>query len=68
MSDLSVIRLPICLKTPVMITLFLQECDDVSDEKNCKTVSIDPEKYLKSKPPPSIEEKSKLPILLRYDI
>ena len=65
MSDLSVIRLPICLKTPVMITLFLQECDDVSDEKNCKIVSIDPEKYLKSKPPPSIEENSKLPISLR---
>ena len=49
------------------LTLFLQECDDVSDEKNCKIVSIDPEKYLKSKPPPSIEENSKLPISLRYD-
>ena len=47
--------------------LFLQECDDVSDEKNCKIVSIDPEKYLKSKPPPSIEENSKLPISLRYN-
>ena len=49
----------------VYLTLFIQECDDVSDEKNCKIVSIDPVKYLKSKPPPSIKENSKLPISLR---
>ena len=44
----------------------LKDCDDVSDEKNCRTVYIDPEKYLKSKPPPSTENDSKLPIKLRY--
>ena len=43
----------------------LQDCDDVSDEKNCAVVYIDQEKYLKSKPPPSDE---KLPIELRYAI
>ena len=42
-----------------------QDCDDVSDEKNCRTIFIDPEKYLKSKPPPSIESGSKLSIELR---
>ena len=35
----------------------------MSDEKNCRTVAIDPEKYLKSKPPPSVG--SKLEIILR---
>ena len=43
----------------------LQDCDDVSDEKNCRTVAIDPEKYLKSKPPPSLLPGSKLPVTLR---
>ena len=43
----------------------VKDCDDVSDEKNCRTVAIDPEKYLKSKPPPSLEARSKLPITLR---
>ena len=38
----------------------------MSDEKNCKTIAIDPEKYLKSKPPPSVG--SKLPIVLRYNL
>ena len=45
--------------------IFLQECDDVSDEKNCRTIYIDPEKYLKTKPPPSIDQGSKLPVVLR---
>ena len=45
--------------------LTLQDCDDVSDEKNCRTIYIDPQRYLKSKPPPSIDQGSKLPILLR---
>ena len=43
-----------------------QDCDDVSDEKSCKTVAIDPENYLKSKPPPSAIKDAKLPIKLRY--
>ena len=44
----------------------LKDCDDVSDEKNCRTIAIDPEKYLKSKPPPSLKAGTKLPITLRY--
>ena len=44
---------------------FTQDCDDVSDEKNCKTIFIDPAKYLKSKPPPSTMGNKKLPIILR---
>ena len=43
----------------------IEDCDDVSDEKNCRTVYIDPEKYLKSKPPPSNEDDAKLPVILR---
>ena len=43
----------------------MKDCDDVSDEKNCRTIAIDPEKYLKSKPPPSLQAGSKLPITLR---
>ena len=46
--------------------LISKDCDDVSDEKNCKIIFIDPEKYLKSKPPPSADSLSKLPISLRY--
>ena len=42
----------------------LQDCDDISDEKNCRMIFIDPKKYLKSKPPPSIG-RDKLPITLR---
>merc|ERR1719474_853343 len=44
----------------------IEDCDDVSDEKNCKTIAIDPEKYLKSKPPPSGGKK--LPVTLSCDI
>ena len=43
----------------------IEDCDDVSDEKNCRTVYVDPEKYLKSKPPPSNQEDAKLPVVLR---
>lgn len=42
-----------------------QDCDDVSDEKKCKTIYIDTEKYLKSKSPPSSEADTKLPLGLR---
>ena len=42
-----------------------QDCDDVSDEKNCRIIYVDPEKYLKSKPPPSTEIDSKLPVQIR---
>ena len=46
----------------------IEDCDDVSDEKKCKTISIDPEKYLKSKPPRSVDALFKLPITLSCDI
>ena len=36
------------------------ECQDLSDEKNCRLVNIDPEKYLKDKTPPS--NSSTLPV------
>ena len=29
------------------------DCDDLSDEKSCRLVNVDPEKYLKDKTPPS---------------
>ena len=35
-------------------------CKDLSDEKSCKLVNIDPEKYLKGKTPPS--ETATLPV------
>ena len=44
---------------------FTQDCDDGSDEKNYKTIFIDPAKYLKSKPPPSTMGNKKLSIILR---
>ena len=50
-------------KHQILIEICVKECDDVSDEKNCKIVALDPEKYLKSKPPPSGGEK--LPVTLR---
>ena len=47
------------------ISKTFKDCDDVSDEKNCRTIAIDPEKYLKSKPPPSLQAGTKLPVMLR---
>ena len=44
---------------------FPQDCDDSSDEKNCRTISFDEEKYLKNKPPPPPEGSSYLPITAR---
>ena len=35
-------------------------CDDLSDEKSCQLVNIDPEQYLKGKTPPS--EAANLPV------
>ena len=31
----------------------MADCDDLSDEKSCRLVNVDPEKYLKDKTPPS---------------
>ena len=41
-----------------------KDCDDISDEKNCKTVAIDPEKYLKSKPPTTIGSDPKVNVTI----
>ena len=43
-----------------------QDCDDSSDEKNCRMVSFDAEKYLKNKPPPSPHGIQTLPVTVRY--
>jgi len=63
---LSIIPLPRIELFFLILSHKFKDCDDVSDEKNCKTIAIDPEKYLKSKPPPSADVNSKLPITLRY--
>ena len=49
----------------INIKKFFKDCDDVSDEKNCQIISIDEEKYLRSKPPPSDSMDTKLPVTLR---
>ena len=43
------------------------DCDDVSDEKNCKLVSLDANKYLKDKPPTPVES-DKFPVNVTIDI
>ena len=48
-----------------LLFYFPQDCDDSSDEKNCRTISFDEEKYLKNKPPPPPEGSSYLPITTR---
>ena len=45
--------------------MIYKDCDDVSDEKNCQTVSVDEEKYLNSKPPPSESSSKKLSVTIR---
>ena len=45
-----------------------QDCADVSDEKQCKIISLDEEKYLKDKTPPPLEKGSKLPVVISMDI
>ena len=40
----------------------LQDCRDVSDEKNCMLVFIDQEKYLRDKTPPALGHQEKLPV------
>ena len=46
----------------------LLDCEDVSDEKNCQIISIDPEKYLKGKPPPPIGNNEKVEINIEIHI
>ena len=50
----------------ITIVLFEKDCDDSSDEKNCRTVFYDEEKYLKNKPPPPPKGLNKLPVTARY--
>ena len=45
-----------------------QDCKDVSDEKQCKIVSLDNEKYLKDKTPPPLDTESILPVQLDIDV
>ena len=50
------------------MVLFEKDCDDSSDEKNCRTVFYDEEKYLKNKPPPPPKGLNKLPVTARYTL
>ena len=45
-----------------------QDCKDVTDEKNCITVSIDPNKYLKDKPPPALPGKDKAEVRVSLNL
>ena len=45
-----------------------QDCSDVSDERDCKIVALDEEKYLKDKTPPSPEEGKNLEVTLSMNI
>ena len=45
-----------------------EDCMDVSDEKNCLTVFVDPKKYLKDKPPPALDGEEKTEVKVRVDL
>ena len=45
-----------------------EDCKDVSDEKNCITISIDPKKYLKDKPPPALSGNEKAELRISVDL
>ena len=45
-----------------------EDCKDVSDEKNCLTVFVDPKKYLKDKPPPALTGEKKTEVKVRVDL
>ena len=42
-----------------------KDCDDSSDEKNCRMVDFDTEKYLKNKPPPPPSGLDKISVIAR---
>ena len=44
------------------------DCDDQSDEASCQIVHLNPEQYLKDKPPPPLEVGSLVKILVNVDI
>ena len=45
-----------------------QDCLDVSDEKQCKIIALDEEKYLKDKTPPPLQEGKNLDVMLSINI
>ena len=45
-----------------------EDCKDVSDEKNCVTVVVDPKKYLKDKPPPALVGEEKTELKVKVDL
>ena len=45
-----------------------EDCKDVSDEKNCLIVIVNPKKYLKDKPPPALPGKKKVDVKVRVDL
>ena len=45
-----------------------EDCKDVSDEKNCQTVIVDPKKYLKDKPPPALRGEKKAEVKVRVNL
>ena len=51
---------------PFQVFVPSQDCDDSSDEKKCRMVSFDEEKYLKNKPPPPLRGLEKLTVTARY--
>ena len=46
----------------------LEECDDVSDEINCRTIYVDEKKYLKNKPPPAPSNSGKLSVKIDCEV
>ena len=45
-----------------------QDCTDLSDEKECKIVALDIERYLKDDTPPPIKPSKRLEVILSVDI
>ena len=45
-----------------------EDCEDVSDEKNCFKVYVDPNNYLKDKPPPALNGFAKCWVKVQVDL
>ena len=45
-----------------------EDCQDVSDEKNCFKVYVDPNNYLKDKPPPALNGFAKCGVKVQVDL
>ena len=58
-------KIPVDMIKSIPFVHSLKDCDDSSDEKNCRMVSFDEEKYLKNKPPSPPQGMDKLPISVR---